>query len=80
MVFVSSSPPAWKVDMDPMENQDPPPALATDLWLAVDALDLTERWESMLDELIEENAGKKLNKAQVIPNIVYHWLRSEKWS
>ena len=57
IVLESMMPPAWKAEMEPMENQD---ALDwTDLWLEfdrTDADDRTEMFESKLDELIDERA------------------------
>ncbi len=54
IVFESMIPPAWKDERDPMENQDE--FDWTDFWLLVER---TDRFDSKLDELIEDKAEKR---------------------
>lgn len=61
----SRNPPVeWKWDSDPIENHEPLglfAVLKTDLWLIPDPLDLTDRCESKLEELTDENPVKSIN-------------------
>ena len=68
MSFESNIPAAdWKFESEGMENQDPfwllvpppPDELKTDLWLAPEPFERTDRKESKLEELTEENAENK---------------------
>ncbi len=73
MALESISLEAWKLDREPMENQELLEAF--DFWLTLDLIevtDFTERPDSKLDVLIEEKAAME----RVLDALFYDWWKN----